>query len=374
MESNTRNNKHLNKLVFRRRIQEMQGNIKVRELSIENWRGIKKTRKPIKLKKINILVGRNNTGKTAILEALALLPYPHKMLGYLGNSSILNYIIKYHWSTKSLVYRYHGRASITYVIEEEDIGNILYRIEYDSGSNNIMALYNILGFDNVFFPGVVVDNTTRKIKRKGMIKTDRDLMKLFGTKFEVLLLYASSNLYESLASFFDNPDNWSVIESRGAHTRVVEEIINPTVDDEYTEVHLGKRGIEIRRRDARWIHVRDLGSGVQRVLLTALIIEYVDPDIVLIDDFEVALHPALMKNFLKYLVRRGCQVVLTTHSRDTIELFDEIDVPADEGQVIVLYKDSNDIVRARYIDTSELHEILESGIDIRKALNLLEPE
>ncbi|EHP88275.1 AAA family ATPase [Methanotorris formicicus] len=37
--------------------------------SIKEFRGIKELKEPLKLSKFNILIGKNNSGKTAILES-----------------------------------------------------------------------------------------------------------------------------------------------------------------------------------------------------------------------------------------------------------------------------------------------------------------
>ena len=46
--------------------------------SIKEFRGIKELKEPIKLSKFNILIGKNNSGKTAILESLFLFPHPSR--------------------------------------------------------------------------------------------------------------------------------------------------------------------------------------------------------------------------------------------------------------------------------------------------------
>jgi len=49
----------------------------VSELYLREFRGIKDCQKPLKISKFTVLVGRNNTRKSAILEALSLLPHPY---------------------------------------------------------------------------------------------------------------------------------------------------------------------------------------------------------------------------------------------------------------------------------------------------------
>ena len=49
----------------------------VRELGIQGFRGIRRLAKSLRLEKLNVLIGRNNAGKTSILEALFLLAEPY---------------------------------------------------------------------------------------------------------------------------------------------------------------------------------------------------------------------------------------------------------------------------------------------------------
>jgi predicted ATP-dependent endonuclease of OLD family len=46
----------------------------IKDLNIKEFRGIKKCEKPLKFSRFNILIGKNNSGKSTILEALSLLP------------------------------------------------------------------------------------------------------------------------------------------------------------------------------------------------------------------------------------------------------------------------------------------------------------
>ena len=63
----------------------------VKELDFSEFRGIRRLAKPLELGSFNVLVGRNNVGKTAILEALYLLsmPYSHSQPPY--NMSIIDF-------------------------------------------------------------------------------------------------------------------------------------------------------------------------------------------------------------------------------------------------------------------------------------------
>jgi predicted ATP-dependent endonuclease of OLD family len=52
------------------------GKIFVSSLDLKEFRGIKGIKEPLEFNKFNVLVGRNNSGKSAIVHALSLLPHP----------------------------------------------------------------------------------------------------------------------------------------------------------------------------------------------------------------------------------------------------------------------------------------------------------
>ncbi|WP_323144893.1 AAA family ATPase [Massilia phyllosphaerae] len=67
------------------------------------------------------------------------------------------------------------------------------------------------------------------------------------------------------------------------------------------------------------------GEGIQRVFLTGLLFAGARGGVVLIDEFENALHTGLLIEFTKFVhelaVEFGCQVFLTTHSKETVDAF-----------------------------------------------------
>jgi len=56
----------------------------VRELDVAEFRGVRRLSKPLELARFSVLVGRNNAGKTAVLEALYMLamPFPRALPPY----------------------------------------------------------------------------------------------------------------------------------------------------------------------------------------------------------------------------------------------------------------------------------------------------
>ena len=90
-------------------------------MDIKEFRGIECCKTPLSLSNFTVLIGRNNSGKSSILEALSLLPFSVNPLIYTGENR-LNFIEKLHGGRTSLVYGYSGTALLTYMVEDKNVG------------------------------------------------------------------------------------------------------------------------------------------------------------------------------------------------------------------------------------------------------------
>ena len=98
----------------------------IKSLDIVEFRGIKRLFKPINFTKFNIIIGRNNSGKTTILDALSLLPHAMCTLpdGYPSDIYTRFQLLsklRCHDKTNSryLVYLYDGQAIISYQLYDK---------------------------------------------------------------------------------------------------------------------------------------------------------------------------------------------------------------------------------------------------------------
>ena len=114
----------------------------VSSMDIKEFRGIAQCKKPLSLSNFTVLIGRNNSGKSSVLEALSLLPFPVNPLIYTGENR-LNFIEKLHGGRTSLIYGYSGTASLIYTVEDKkwvfqigDNGNSSATIEIDGVSSS----------------------------------------------------------------------------------------------------------------------------------------------------------------------------------------------------------------------------------------------
>lgn len=321
----------------------------VTELDLREFRGIKELKEPIKFKKFNVLVGRNNSCKTAVLQALSILPHPNSgqpsNLNIGGNEKI-HLLRKLVGGNRSLIYKYSGKASLTYevlelryVVEFSEDGNVITRIE-----NNSVSIGGILS-------------------KLGMRAEEAKDWVLFIPNDSEFVSIVESRLF----------GEWPRVVKSRSHVKIAREIINPTIDEFFTEIIKEEVELKVRKEvegEPYYIAVGDLGSGVYKALCISLFISVTNPKIIIWDDFEAAAHPSLLRKLLEWLSQNDWQVFLATHSIDTLNELAEIK-PKD-AQIIQIKKTAEDVLTHKTLTIGELSDLLNSGIDPRLLVDKIE--
>jgi energy-coupling factor transporter ATP-binding protein EcfA2 len=354
----------------------------VKEVDIKGFRGIKTLAKPVKLRKFNVLIGRNNVGKSAILQALYLLstqtePY---------NADPISFLTKLIGSPKNLVYGYTGKAEISYVFEPRVVienvvvhGKSVDRLSIDSSILTISSDGSVMRRYRVALGNVTeeVDSSeaVQVLSKATTIYTPiHNLVERFllGEK-NALTLYIPNKdeAFLSLHDFvFSNAER---IVKEGLNIRIITEHLNRVVYDKFTEVFPGPGSELYARKEVEgkvlYTRLKDFGEGVKRFTLVYLVTELLNPLMVLWDDVEVAMHPSLLDTALDWLARSDRQVVVSTHSIDVLNSVTLIE-PRD-AQVIMLWKDGNDIVYFRSLEIDEVEDLLDKHIDIRTLIEVI---
>lgn len=321
----------------------------IKELNIKEFRGIKNCSENIKLSKFTLLIGRNNSGKSSILEALSLLPSPNSSIIPFKNYTRLSLLDKLHYSRTSLIYGYAGKAHISYWLDK----NKTWHIEVlDNGKSR--AYYIKDGKEK--YPG------------------REDIAKYFGVNQETLdsisfFIPNHTELLDSLQKIDEKTKNVMVKEK--AHIRATK-LINECIDDKYTEILLLEGPLRARKElvdNYYYIYLKDLGDGIEKAIITILWIETLKPKILLWDDFEATMHPSLIKHMLKYLSKKDMQIVLSTHSIDV--LYELLELKLKDTIILQLYKDKNDALHYQTINMDELQDIMDANIDPRLLIDAL---
>ena len=317
----------------------------VSELDIKEFRGIKNCKVPIKLTNFSVLLGKNSSGKSTILEALSLLPGP-KINNYITSSSKLRYLQELHSSRlgdKSLLYLYAGTSYLGYRCKKNIIKIEIdeREVKYLYGKDSKLSNSGIAHFFNV------------------------DLKKLNQL---VLFIPYSTSMLDVLEKKIGTLKE--LITKKGLHITLAK-FLNKIVNDEYSElVFLDPISLrKVYSDNTAFIQLRDLGSGAEKVIKIMAFLEIVNPELVLIDDFEAGLHPTLVKLFIKWLKDHKWQTIISTHSIDV--LYHLVDIAPTDTSILQLNKSNEDILSYEVLTLDELEDILDANTDPRLLLEAL---
>lgn len=335
----------------------------VEKLFIKGFRGIRELAKPIELDEFTVLIGRNNVGKTAILEALYMLTVatPGNSVGPYGVNPHY-FISSLHGGSKSLIYGYYGNARIRYEFALKHKPLIETELPLELPASSIVELeLDTMGFRFLQdYEGVLKVLITLGVRPAG----DRDILAVY--------IPNDSRAFENLLGFAMRDEVLRWAEKEGYNARVAR-LVSEVVYDRFTEVLLRGQELSLRKEGAKgpmYVDLRSVGEGVRRFVLVYYAVEYINPRLVLWDDIEVSMHPSLLRVTLNWLAGSGRQVVISTHSLDT--LYNLALVHPRNCRVMVLRKTPDDVVDWRAFTLDEIEELLDSRVDPRKIVDELE--
>lgn len=307
----------------------------VNSLNIKEFRGIKECKTPIRFTNFTVLIGRNNSGKSSILEALSLLP-THFINDYITRESKGNSLIHLHDLPKRLLYLYAGNSELKYNVQD----NI---VEIKIGLNKF----------NSSFRGNV--KPAHSLIARYLDCKPPELNKL-------VIFFPDTTILGKLENRMRQVKE--MIVKKGFHIELAK-FLNKCVNDKYSEiVFLDPISLRKIYRDNKvYIWLGDLGSGAKKVVKMMALLEVVEPRLVIIDDFEAGLHPSLLKLFFLWLKSKKWQTIISTHSIDV--LYHLVDIKPKDTTILQLNKSSEDILSNKSLKLGELEDILNSNVDPR---------
>lgn len=328
-------------------------------LDLKEFRGIKKLESPpIDLAKFNVLIGRNNSGKTSLLEALALLPQPNVAMPFLNQARSAIITLPHKSQPDSLVYGYSGSATLSFTVGPYSSNLVLesnahFHFETPTREDVPPNLGNIPVVNGMY----TAPQFTSAPKSLSQVRA----------------AYYNDDFHELLQNSLLDPANWSAIVKSRAHNRVLKDVVNPSISEKFTEVLAGQVTLQARKEfpdgTSTYIRLNELGSGLQRVIIPLLLFEATNPSIVLWDDIENGMHPTLLEHVMKWLVNRDWQVVISTHSIDVLTCL--ADLSPKDAQVIILRKSADDVLSHEVLNMEQYETVIDSNQDPRQITNLM---
>lgn len=310
------------------------------------------------LARVNLMVGKNNCGKTSILEAIELLVSgdPSALRDsalrrneLTENGADISHVFYGHVSTPDTSFKLSGhddRPQLTATILLPDDASDAPQpgparlLRIDHGERTQILRVNENGvLPNVTFPG-----TPSRAARF--------------LDFDARSMHAA----------------WNSVLAEGRSTEVVEalQLLEPEVDEiVYPTGGEPRRGIELGRRDSdRRLPIGSYGDGMRRLLTLSLGLSDGADGCVLIDEIDTGLHWTVMEDMWRLVIeisrRSNVQVFATTHSYDCIRgLGSLVRSRPDLADDLALHKMHRSLAQSVHIPGAEIAVAVEQDIEVR---------
>ncbi len=330
------------------------------EITLTRFRRLKGARIR-NLKRINIFAGNNNSGKTSILEAVYLLTWHNNIHAFFE------------------VEKYRGKF-------EESLNATWFE-------NNFLAPVELEAVFNGKRTGISITATETEevIDKSGYLATLELSAEYDGIRKESHAhLYSNKEsevFHEGAAllckSVMTSPYRFNEKQLREAHASAVEnKVMETVVDFIRSNIDPAIEKIEIASVDNisrffvssenfnKSIDITNYGEGVQRVFEIALFFAYARNGVMLIDEFESAIHKSLLINFSKFVQQLAeefnVQVFLTSHSKECIDAFVENDYKTEDITAYRLLEEDG-AIKCKYTSGERLARLIDSiDVDIRE--------
>lgn len=295
----------------------------LKRLKLKNFRAFSDY--SIKFKKRNVIVGRNNAGKSTVVEALRIIAIIANRAPYLTFGPISE-------ETEYPLYEYGVKPSLTGT--DIDLSNVCHEYRdppaivqafFESGEQIDAYLFN----DNYIFAVLKLSDgvpiSTKAGARKFRERAVKALPQVGPLQKEERVLKEKSvrqNLYSSLAPQHFRNQLYQFPDFRNKFFELVEKFWpGMRIEDITFKQEPGENPFLILLiRDSRFVaEAAWMGHGLQVWLQVLWFLSRVDEnETIIIDEPDVYLHADLQRQMVRYIMNLDNQVILTTHSPEII--------------------------------------------------------
>lgn len=330
------------------------------------------------LARVNLIVGKNNVGKTSLLEALWL--YAHR-----GAWSALWDVIEWRDEGK----RPNSVVADANMIDAQarSFAQLFYGRRDLSTSPEAIRIGSPLNAEDTIAIGVAWQTNRRPkalaqdeqsrvlsglaVRRGGAVEVDYTF-DLRSTRFR--------DSTETIAAHFVDANGlekaevarlWDAITLTDREDDVVRalQIVAPAALRVNVLAEQDRTVIVRLRGSNHQVRLRSLGEGMNRMFGIVLALVNAAGGMLLIDEVENGLHYSVLSDTWRLIfevaARLNIQVFATTHSKDCVEAFQRVArAHVEEGQVIRLGRKGEDVV-ATLFDEEELETAVEQNVEVR---------
>lgn len=316
------------------------------------------------LSRINLIAGINNAGKTSLLEAIYLLARQNDLDGLLEvmrrRGKVATDQLDPEWLLEQLGYE---TLCVDGTFDQLDATvEIRQRMEEDALIDRTRYLGSIEIASQFGTTGLASVNRIFKGQER---ETHADSLRLLCP-----VIFSSP-------FFFNEPHRYTGFYHKSVQSKALPEIFKflqenllPTLEDiRLTDER--QRFVVVDRQFSTGVDLSSYGEGLQRVFLLSLLFASAQHGVVLIDEFENALHYRMIGPFSRFVhqlaQKFNVQVFLTSHSKECIDAFiTGIPQVADLSCHAIVNTDKG--IRTRDFTGTVFKKLLDAGdVDLRGA-------
>ena len=307
----------------------------IRNVTFENFRGFQQLELE-NLSQITLLTGRNNAGKSSILEGIFLL-MDHNDVNAFGYINGFRGLVSYLTPSSMWEPSFYKLNTRTPMQIQMDVDGKLHSLQYQrddsyipaeksgatpnsfiqfaaSGKATYTLRYNFKIGEEYTEDGALSINESGSFRNLTTTLPNNQIRFLPLTQFINLTVNQDLLLANMIAQ----------MELSGIKERIVESlrIMEPGLSDVLTLSLNGHMQVYVKIRD-RVLPIKLAGEGTNRLLMYLLSILTQPNVILLIDEIDSGIHYSVMKKMWKLLAsaakETGCQIIASTHSYECID-------------------------------------------------------
>ena len=272
-------------------------------IHIENFRLFKELDIP-KVGQVNLITGKNNAGKTTLLEALRLWANANNNL-FFGGPLVM------------MLLRERGDINGDVMTSINSLFHTVKKVEIIKNHNNLIAVLKInkitvkLTPENLIFQNAIGESLDWNL---GVIneRAAPDISNFVSSRFEL-----------------QNARLWQNIELTDKEDKVAEilRIIEPKIVR--VSIDTAENSAKVRLSNStKPVPLKNYGEGLNRLLTIALGLVSSENNMLLIDEVDIGLHHSVQHLLWQIVFQNAkdlnVQVFATTHSSDCVEAFSDI--------------------------------------------------
>lgn len=332
------------------------------------------------LRRVNLFVGKNNTGKTALLEAVQV---------YGGNArpSVLKDLVR---GRHELAGPDDELRALRHLFrnhrfpEPSDLGIEIGPIEGGLGQVHLRTARHEQELGGLLHLALEEEDETKYSFEPFGLRDHAEASDSYMRKFAILTALASTSEPDprmttqfvptdrlSLSTIASLWDQTSLTSLEDAVLRGLN-LLEPGIQDIAFVDNIQDERIPMARVEGREkpIPLHGLGDGVARLFQLLLALVNAKDGVLLVDEFENGLHWAIQAKIWDVVFRLAedlnVQVFATTHSRDCVAAFEQSwEEHSDKGAFFRLERREEDEIRVVAYPQQTLSDAVETGVEVR---------